>query len=239
LNKEFKDWAGFFVVDGLVKEGEITPSFRQAKLNNSFEKGGEKMKEVLKKMGVAGVGSVLLAGVAFAAPSLGNHDTGRNSENNVKWESEHEVKVETENDADIFNGVLAGLNTGFNEAEDNEDGDVSISTGNASASVDIENVANHTEVSVATPANNWSDMEAGNWNTGRNSENNVTVEHKKEVSVETNNDAHVTNLVGISANTGFNEASDNEDGNVSITTGNASANVSISNNLNRTSVTVK
>lgn len=82
--------------------------------------------------------------------------------------------------------------------------------------------------------------EDGNVNTGRDSENNITIETKSNVSVVTDNDKVEENDVVVEQNTGENRANENsgEEGSVAIATGETKATVGVENKQNITEVNV-
>src|SRR3989304_2360056 len=67
---------------------------------------------------------------------------------------------------------------------------------------------------------------------GSDSDNEVELEYEQEVTVTQTNVANVLNDVKVEAETGGNEAEDNTGGDVEIETGDAEANVTVSNTLN-------
>ena len=85
-------------------------------------------------------------------------------------------------------------------------------------------------LNLATPAFAGITIEiSGN---GSDSENEAEVEFEHEVEVNQQNWADVLNDVEVEAETGGNEAEDNTGGDVSIETGDAETNVTVSNSLN-------
>lgn len=211
------------------------------------------MKKILQKLAIAGVGSVLIAGSTFAQ-TIANDDTGRNSHNEVKVERENEVDADVHNDADIFNHLFVDANTGDNEVKDNGGGDrgdnwdrhddnengnnggeVRLETGDAEAMASVTNRANMATVSVGAPEN--SSIDAMNSDTGRNSHNEIRFEESNKVDVDIQNDADITNCINVSANTGYNSVKDNS-GDVRVATGNATATVDVTNEVNTATVSV-
>lgn len=204
------------------------------------------MKQLLTKAAIASTGLLFVAGMAFA----GSNCTGYGSENESNFDWESKTTVDVNNHADIDNEIDAWLNTGENKVEHNNAcfdcddenatmGENSIMTGNASASVNVSNTANKATVNVTAPTLDMSDMDFGVGTTGANSENESRVKVSNETKVNVNNCADVDNDVDLNVNTGKNTASYNTGANNSITTGSATANVTISNNVNTADVTVK
>lgn len=193
------------------------------------------MKTLLKKLALAVPALALVAGVAYA--QVGNDHTGYDSENNASVEAENELDLEIDNDADIFNRIFAKANSGWNEAEKNT-GDGEVETGDAAAAVEISNRANATVVDVENCCDGVGGMNVTNSWTGADSENNAWVEWENEVEIDVDNDADVNNCVEVNANTGGNEASKNT-GNGSVSTGDASASVTVDNTVNANDITVR
>ena len=140
--------------------------------------------------------------------------------------------IEQTNEANISNNVAVELNTGDNEANDNTGGDVEIDTGNAEANggVTISNAVNSNVAVVGGgDGNSLTAVISGN---GSDSDNQIDVEIVSLTLVSQENLANIENDVEIFANTGNNEANDNTGGDVEIDTGNAEAEVEISNLAN-------
>jgi len=192
------------------------------------------MKELIKKVAIAGVGSLLVGGFSFAA--IGNDHTGFDSENNATIESENEARVETRNDARLDNDVDGTMLTGHNYSSYNT-GSGHVDTGDAEADISATNKVNESKVSVSA-----GDMGSGltsvtNSTTGAESRNNAWIEMENELNIDVHNDAHVDNDVALMAGTGGNKSSYNT-GNGSVSTGNAAITVGLSNTLNSSEVTV-
>lgn len=73
--------------------------------------------------------------------TVGNSNTGFNSENNASITEENEINVENDNELSIRNNIRGNANTGDNEADKNT-GDGSITTGDASIRVNVKNKGN-------------------------------------------------------------------------------------------------
>lgn len=209
------------------------------------------MRETLRKLAIALPGVALLGGVAFAGNgNLGDWGGRDRDRDRTSFEYDNETDIDIDNDADIWNDIFARVNSGENEVEDN-DGDVDLATGDASASVDIENAANRTDICVEQSFPDfgdidWEDMRGednnsnrdNDWRRNHGSGGQASFEWDNNTEIDVDNDADIHNDVRLSVNTGDNEVEDN-DGDVSVSTGDASANVSVSNMVNYSSVTVK
>ena len=179
-------------------------------------------------------GAVLLQATipAFADTTLVISGNGADSENEVEIKLNQSTVVTQNNDATIDNHVNASSDTGDNEAEENTGGDVSISTGDATTDVNVQNTVNSNAASVDCCGNNNVDvLISGN---GADSENEVEVKDGKDSGVEVyqKNVADVKNHVDADSNSGDNEAEENTGGDVSIETGDASATVAVSTTAN-------
>lgn len=143
-------------------------------------------------------------------------DNASGSDNSIDINRSNDTTVSIDQKADIKNEVSVNANTGGNSANDN-DGDVSIDTGDIDGRVEITNENINIdavditgccgeEVSVKIDDN------------GSDSDNSIKVKEENEITVVLDNRAEVTNEVDIDADTGNNDASGNS-GDVDITTG--------------------
>jgi hypothetical protein len=142
--------------------------------------------------------------------------------------------VNNTNVASISNSVVVRADTGGNSASGNG-GDGTVTTGNAVAAANVVNIAN-TNITdsnyMMMVVNN-----VGNWNgnfilPNANFFSNFLKGTSGNTTVTNNNDATVTNNIGVTANTGGNTATGN-DGNSVIQTGNAAAGANVVNEVNQ------
>ncbi|OGG23646.1 hypothetical protein A3A79_00360 [Candidatus Gottesmanbacteria bacterium RIFCSPLOWO2_01_FULL_43_11b] len=171
-------------------------------------------------------------GSAVSLKILGN---GTHSDNDIDLDLDSLISVIQSNDADVYNDVDANAKTGGNDANDNTGGDVSIETGDAETTVEVDNMVNF----------NWADVDcgclfdvlgkiAGN---GSDSDNTITADLYPELFVDQDNTAlgsgGLNNDIDADAKTGHNDAEDNtgsvEGGDPSIETGDAESTVEVSN----------
>ena len=157
---------------------------------------------------------------------------GSDSENEIELELENEVKVNQLNDALVINNVDAESETGENEAEDNTGGSVKIETGNASTTVSVSNAANSNSAWVSGGDGSGGSLSAIISGNGSDSENEIELELENETEVNQTNLADIQNDVKVEAETGDNEAEDNTGGPVEISTGDATADVTVDNLVN-------
>lgn len=108
-------------------------------------KGGERMNKLLYKFsaGFAAVSLFALAAVpsAFAYTGVEVSGNGAFSDNNVRVNNNYPVVVRQNNFTDINNRVNTYQNTGNNRVFGNTGGDVYITTGDANAYTNINNMA--------------------------------------------------------------------------------------------------
>jgi len=179
----------------------------------------------------AGCGCVSNASVVIS----GN---GADSTNTANVTTVNDNAVYQTNDANIHNNVNVGANTGHNKANDNTGGDTSISTGNTNSTVTVNNAANANVASLnSSNTNNAGDgLSATISGNGADSENGIGLSSENSGLLVQANSAYVNNSVYVNAKTGDNSANENTGGNsngdVTITTGSAHANVMVDNMLN-------
>lgn len=160
---------------------------------------------------------------------------GADSDNDIdiagKQGISNTVDVRQYNDADVENNVDANAKTGRNDADRNTGGAVTISTGNATTGVTVNNRLNSNWASVGgNGAGGSLDIEiSGN---GADSDNEVELDLDNSVWVVQDNKADVENNVDADASTGGNDADRNTGGDVSIDTGDAEVDVNVTNLAN-------
>jgi hypothetical protein len=158
---------------------------------------------------------------------------GALSENEIEIESEVETEIFQENWAEIDNYIEAEVESGDNEAEENTGGDITITTGPATANVNVNNLANANWAEVVSsfgsgPA--WIGTEiSGN---GAESENEIEIEQERFTTIVQNNWADIFNRIEAEVESGDNEAEGNTNGDVAIHTGAATANINLNNKAN-------
>lgn len=177
--------------------------------------------------GAALLGTAALSPVS-ADSSFSIHGNGSRSDNNIDVDFDNRTTVSQSNDTDIDNDVTISNITGHNRANDNTGGDVSIETGDAEANVEINNHAGMNVASV-NGCCGLGDVDVDIHGNGSRSDNNVDLDFDNRVRVDQDNDTDIDNDVTVENHTGFNRANDNTGGDVSISTGDAEANVDINN----------
>ncbi len=174
---------------------------------------------------------------------ISNTNNGSGSTNTGSASVINNNTTNQNNSADVNTNLTLGSTTGNNSASDNRGGNTSITTGDASTTgtvitavnTNVEGIAisefnitdNHTGdiiLDFGTPcsagcgASNVTTENSGN---GDNSDNTAITDITNNNTTFQNNDATVENNLILTANTGNNTASDNRDGDTTITTGDA------------------
>ncbi len=184
---------------------------------------------------VLAAGSTALSGLSpmAVAAELTITGNGSSSDNVIRVEQSNRTTVVQSNSAIVTNAVSNNSSTGGNRANDNTGGDVMIKTGDARSNTTIENKLNNNMAKVdCCEAEDLDVRISGN---GSSSDNRVEVGNGKrgsETQVFQNNEAVVTNTVESEARTGENDARRNTGGDVTVRTGDASTNVTISTTAN-------
>jgi hypothetical protein len=195
------------------------------------------MKDLVKKVAVGlSTGALVAQSLvlpAFAEIQVVVSGNGTGTQNAAGVNVSNTTTVTQNNTANVSNNISASSNTGNNDANDNTgDGEVSVDTGNAEANVSVTNAVNSNEAHVdcgGCP----SDVSVVIEDNGSHSENAVDLDLSNTTWVDQNNEADLDNNVDVWANTGYNDANDNTgDGEVSVDTGNAKANATVSNMAN-------
>ncbi len=204
------------------------------------------MTNLHKRVATAVATSAMLLNVfaplAHAETMLEITGNGANSNNEVKVNNSSNTTVTQNNNAVVTNNVTSNSSTGGNKANDNITGEVRIETGDATSTTNIANDLNKNvaDVNNCDCAEDTEVKISGNLagsdnkvqlNSGRNSNSN-------ETAVYQDNKANVKNNVDSNTKTGGNDANRNGSGDVSIKTGNATSEVTVSTTANVNSATV-
>lgn len=188
----------------------------------------------------ARVGNGSSQGGSVSALIIGN---GTKSDNKIDLDLLSWVSLDQANYADVKNDVDAKASTGKNEVEDNTGGEVSIDTGKADVTVEIDNSVNfnYADADCGCLIDDLLAKVAGN---GKDTKNKIEAEIGSGLSVDQSNcgreekeskDCGLENLVDAKASTGKNEAGDNTGDpgdDPSIESGAASTTVELGNSGN-------
>lgn len=193
------------------------------------------MKDLVKKVALGLATGALVAQSmilpAFAEITVVVSGNGSDTKNDVKFDQDTSTTVNQSNTAIVENDVDAKANTGGNDADDNTGADVNIDTGNADATVVVENKLNSNEASVdcgGCPT----DVNVEISGNGTDSDNKVDLKLDNTTWVKQDNFAKVENDVEVKADSGHNDANDNTGGTIDIDTGTADALAVVLNKLN-------
>lgn len=160
---------------------------------------------------------------------------GNGSSNNISYQAETNNQIEQTSNAEIENNVEAEAVAGENEANGNT-GEVEINTGDVTGEIVILNSGNSSTAQIGCCEEDPSSAAIeGN---GEDSNNSINISDNSKVNVNIVNELKLKNNVAINADTGNNEADDNE-GDVTIQTGGINMLAQILNqNLNQADVSV-
>jgi hypothetical protein len=194
------------------------------------------MNKFFKKAAVAVATGSMVFG-SFMPAALGQLNleitgNGSGSSSELNFSSSSNTVVTQTNVANISNNVDVDADTGGNDAEGNTGGDVAVSTGDSSVSVGVSNQANSNAASVDSCNGCLDDLTVAISGNGSDTDNEANVAVSNSTYVTQTNVADISNNVDIDSDTGDNDANDNTGGDVTIETGDASAEVGISNSAN-------
>ena len=171
--------------------------------------------------------SIIVNPYIVSADEISVTGNGEGSTNNVNISQSNTNQTQQQNTAEINNNVDVNADTGNNTANENSGGETNITTGDVSASSQIINAGiNQSSVEVGCCQGSTDIDISGN---GSDSNNSVGYSQNSNTNITINNNANVNNSVNGNANTGYNSANQNN-GNVSISTGNIKATDVIKNN---------
>ncbi len=182
----------------------------------------------------------VLAPLAHADTMLEITGNGAHTDNEVKVNNSSNTTVTQNNNAVVTNNVTSNSSTGGNKANDNITGEVRIETGAATSTTKIVNELN-TNAADIDNCNCESDTEVKISGNLSGSDNKVELNNRhnsNDTAVYQDNRANVRNNVDAKATTGGNDANRNGSGDVSIKTGAATSDVSVSTTANVNSATV-
>ncbi len=164
----------------------------------------------------------------------GNGDKSKNNVDlDVNQKNGSGVAVYQDNQAYIKNDIDAKSNTGKNDANHNTGGDVSVTTGNATTDVKVDNTANANWAKVGGgPKGGTGKVDLRIVGNGSDSKNNIDVEIDHSTVLTQDNSAWIDNDIDAKSNTGKNEANHNTGGHVLIDTGDAKTDVKVDNLVN-------
>jgi len=182
---------------------------------------------------IVAVSAVLLSTAApvFADTTINITGNGEASNNSTGVSNTNTTTVLQSNTANVTNSISSNADSGGNKTVSNTGGDVTVQTGAASTSTNVENTlnSNFAQVSCCSANNNTSVLVGGN---GEKSDNSVGLSTANTTQVTQQNEANVVNSVDANASTGGNKANGNTGGDVMINSGPATSVVTVSTTAN-------
>jgi len=173
-----------------------------------------------------------IGAVKVQAEELVVTENGSGSTNQVQGEQTASVNVTQANKADVTNDVTVAGTTGDNFASDNSAGSAAVTTGDVSTNIGISNNTNGSAaVSGCCPNGIAQNGQAGISGNGSQSTNAISFTSSFKGNAAIKNTASVANSITGYLSTGSSRANDNN-GNVSITTGNIAVSENIFNKVN-------
>lgn len=157
---------------------------------------------------------------------------GSDSKNDAKLTQDNTTSVFQENKANVDNDIYAKADSGDNKAKYNTGGDVTIDTGDAKTNVDVSTTANANWAKIGGNGDKAGSVSLKILSNGDGSDNGITLDLTSGTLLAQSNEADIKNDVYAKADTGDNEAKHNTGGDVSVDTGNATADVTVDNAAN-------
>ena len=172
--------------------------------------------------------------MANCLPPLALSDTtiqisgkGNWSNNTVDVTNNDTTNVTQLNSFNVNLDISSKASTGKNEANNNNGGNITIDTGNATSNVTVAVQGGSNVANLPCGCTNTTDNVTISGN-GNNSDNNTTVTNKKKKKVTQTNTGGVGGPVKSKAKTGKNKANgNNQSGDVNVTTGNSNSTVDV------------
>jgi hypothetical protein len=203
----------------------------------------KEVKKIMKKniLGAAIGAGLLLALVVpvMAADDCSNSTTGAESHNKCIVLARKKATVATFNIGNVTNSVGTTTDTGNNTSNENtaNAGVVGLISGNALATAGVSTSLNTQGATVNQTCDGCTTATGSNYLTGHDSTNKVIIDQRKSAKVLTTNFGSVTNNVYTTTNTGNNQMNENTIAG-DLISGDATATVTVSTNLNSTTVNI-
>lgn len=176
------------------------------------------------------VAGVVAPAGAMAATNVKVSGNGADSTNKVKVKEVKKAKVKQTNTATVANTVGVSQNTGGNKANKNTGGGVTVTSGNATATVAITNTTGGNYSAWDSECGCVQDVTIEILDNGADSENKAKVVNINSKKVSQTNSATILNTVSVSQTTGDNKANKNTgEGTVEVTSGEVNADITIDN----------
>lgn len=159
-------------------------------------------------------------------------ENGDSSDNKVVLSNDNKIKLDQENKSNVVNNVDNDASSGWNRADRNTGGSMTVKTGNASATTTVSTGGNVNSAMVGGGEGGSYGVSAIIRGNGVHSDNDIWLNLEHDVEVEQYNSARVRNDIDTDAVTGKNSASRNTGGDVLVDTGDATVDVMVDNAVN-------
>ena len=189
------------------------------------------MKRLLAAVSLSSLGLLLGASVVMAGGGGGH----KGSTTIIK--NSNSTYVSQSNTASFGNGVGVTSSTGNNKASKNTKGDVTITSGDSTVNISVNNAANSNTADVNSCCCDKGPVDPPTVDSETN-HNTVIISNCCKVTVKQSNVALIENTVQVSTSTGGNTADKNTDGDVKVTSGDSDVTINIDNAANSNSLTI-
>jgi hypothetical protein len=159
-------------------------------------------------------------------------ENGDSTDNKVKLENENKIEVNQDNESNVDNKIKNNASTGWNDANRNTGGSVSVTTGAATVATAVFNGGNINSAVVSGGGEQAGGVSARILGNGVDSDNEIDLDLEHKVELNQENSARIDNYVDADAVTGKNNANRNTGGDVIIDTGDAEVGVIVDNAVN-------
>lgn len=200
--------------------------------NTTVSTGNATSDVTISNMANANVASVSNCGTCSVDSNVTISGNGADSANSARVDNSNDTTITQQNTANIANSVANSANTGDNQASRNTGGAVSITTGSATTNTTVSSSANANVASVGGGDGTGSSVNLQISGNGFGSDNSIDLSNNMNRDIAQGNVANISNEILSEAETGDNEANENTDGDVSITSGNATASTLVDNAVN-------
>lgn len=174
--------------------------------------------------------SIFAPAGAMAATNVTVSGNGTDSINKVKIKNIKKTSIKQKNNSSIINSFSVTQSTDGNNANNNTGGDVTVTSGNSTATVNVTNMTGGNflmwdDSCGCIPQDTTVDIT----DNGKDSQNEVKVINKDITKLTQKNSVSITNSISVNQSSGENDANNNTGGNVSITSGDTHAEITVDN----------
>lgn len=154
---------------------------------------------------------------------------GSDSDNEVELEFNNKTELFQFNTAWIDNKVDVNAETGYNDVDDNTQGDIVVRTGDIDVEISATTMANMNSAVVMGNGNGGGSLSAQIIGNGSDSDNEIELELSNWKTLVQNNWTAIHNDIDVDADTGNNDVDDNTGGSVGMLTGDIDVEVMVDN----------